>query len=734
MNILVFLSDFSTSQIITKISSGQGAYCWRAENLQQARRIFKEQHIHLVFLELGLPNSASLTLAHEIRQKQASLPVVGITHRADHISTIEEQYLHQHSIHSILYTPIVPALVEQIIEQVYAKRDHALDRITATQTKSTAFAVRLPLRLKLTFPYAFLALLILIAGMNLIGDLILDNLEERFWRQLTDAGAMAADRMVLEEQSLLAFQRELAFTATAADLLAAKERERLLTLVLPNVTNEEVDTVDFINTSGQSVLSLRATKEADRSYRAIFGVDFSAYPFVKKVLQGRIEQGRGKFAGVITEFQDSFFAVIGPIRDQEGKLVGAVMVGTRLTTLADQLKESILANVTFYDINGQVIVSTLSPVGDTEPLSPTKVTEIQQHQESASLRRALTAGSSDYDEILGSWHVSQGEELGVFGVAMTRSLLIRIKTDRQLQVILLVSLVFLIVIAVGIYLSNHITHPLLQIVRASMDVANGNLSTKVETVGNDEIAALASSFNQMVDELREGVIYRDLLGRSVSTPIREQLRQTFAAGELRLDGQEVMASILMSDIRDFTMLSEQVRPTILLTWLNEYFSELTPLIEQNQGVLNSFVGDSLLAFFGVLPKPLSTCDSAYQACCTALQMLDVITRLNQKRQERGIPIFVTGIVVHSGPVTAGGLGSSDRLHYTVIGDTVNTTSRLEDFTSRFGDSVIIVSHQVVEALEGRRHPFQFERLGSIELRGKSKVQEIYRLTGVLEQR
>ncbi len=167
---------------------------------------------------------------------------------------------------------------------------------------------------------------------------------------------------------------------------------------------------------------------------------------------------------------------------------------------------------------------------------------------------------------------------------------------------------------------------------------------------------------------------------------------------------------------------------MVLNWLNEYFDELVPLIVANGGVVSKFEGDSILVFFGILPRPLLPQESAYHACETALTMLEAIDQLNHRRAERGEPSFSVGIGVNTGPVTAGALGSSDRLHYTVIGDTVNTTIRLENLTQQLGGkSSAIVSQHTLFSLRERHHDFKLEPLGAHTLKGKVEQLLVYHL-------
>jgi len=250
---------------------------------------------------------------------------------------------------------------------------------------------------------------------------------------------------------------------------------------------------------------------------------------------------------------------------------------------------------------------------------------------------------------------------------------------------------------------------------------------KVPSQGNDEVSVLAYAFNYMVSGLQEGIIYRDLLGRTVSPQVREALRRSFASGDLRLEGQSTEATVLMSDIRGFTALAEKEEPTKILHWLNEYFGELVPVITAHGGVVDKFEGDAMLAFFGILPTPLNSQESAYQACQAAIRMLLVIKGINDRRIAKGEPPLDTGIGVNTGRLIAGGLGTADRLNYTVIGDTVNTTQRIQGFTNSFGESGIIVSEYTLEALAERRAEFNLEPLGEHNFKGKMEQLWLYRL-------
>jgi adenylate cyclase len=265
------------------------------------------------------------------------------------------------------------------------------------------------------------------------------------------------------------------------------------------------------------------------------------------------------------------------------------------------------------------------------------------------------------------------------------------------------------------------------VVSASEQVSQGNLDVQVQARGNDELAVLAHSFNQMVDGLREGSLYRDLLGRAVSPEVRDTLRNTLQAGGLRLEGQDAMATVLLADVVGYTNLSESEPPTTILNWLNELFGRLVPAISSYSGIINEFSGDSLLAFFGILPTPLHIGESAYLACRASLDMLNALEELNRVRAKRGDPVLRMGIGINTGPVTAGGLGAENRLHYTIIGDTVNTTQRIERIAHLLPENAVMIGRPTALALWENRDHFKLQLYGEHIVKGKEEALEVFRL-------
>lgn len=241
----------------------------------------------------------------------------------------------------------------------------------------------------------------------------------------------------------------------------------------------------------------------------------------------------------------------------------------------------------------------------------------------------------------------------------------------------------------------------------------------------DELEDLAHGFNAMVDGLKE----RDKLRFTLGKYMTEKVVAHVLAGKVQLGGEKVEVTILFTDIRSFTTISEKMDAHTLVALLNEYFTEMVAIVMRETGVVDKYIGDALMAVFGA---PVPQADDAVHAVRAAVAMRAALQGLNARLVARGLPPLETGIGIHTGEVVAGNIGSEQRMEYTVIGDTVNLASRLESATKEHHVGVLIsdatyqrVQH-VVEArpverivVKGRAQPVMtWELLG---LKAEAKV-------------
>jgi adenylate cyclase len=196
---------------------------------------------------------------------------------------------------------------------------------------------------------------------------------------------------------------------------------------------------------------------------------------------------------------------------------------------------------------------------------------------------------------------------------------------------------------------------------------------------------------------------------------------------IRPGGEVKELTVMFSDIRDFTKLSEGLTPDELVNLLNEYLSAMTDILFRNFGTLDKYIGDAIMAFWG---SPFPQQDHALHACRCALEMIAGLEELNRKWADQGRRQIAIGIGLNTGPVNVGNMGSDKRLAWTVMGDNVNLASRLEGMTKEYRNRVIISEFtyaQVADQFVGRD-------VDRIRVKGKKKPVVIYELLGPVSQR
>jgi adenylate cyclase len=220
--------------------------------------------------------------------------------------------------------------------------------------------------------------------------------------------------------------------------------------------------------------------------------------------------------------------------------------------------------------------------------------------------------------------------------------------------------------------------------------------------------------NQMEAERRQ---LMGLFERYVSADVAAEIWKN--RDSIVLAGEERVATILFSDIRSFTAMTAGVPSQQVLSWLNRYLTAMGEVVKKNRGFLNKFIGDGIMVVFGA-PLSEGTREDACRAVRCALEMLASVDHWNATKPSSE-PHLKIGIGIHSGPVTAGNVGSPDRLEYSVIGDTVNLASRLEALTKEF-KTPLVLSPATWEYIRGQ---FPTVSLGDAQVRGFTSSISLY---------
>ena len=195
--------------------------------------------------------------------------------------------------------------------------------------------------------------------------------------------------------------------------------------------------------------------------------------------------------------------------------------------------------------------------------------------------------------------------------------------------------------------------------------------------------------------------------------------------KLKLGGEKKDLTVLFSDIRGFTSISERMTPDGLVKFLNEYLTKMTDIVFKYDGLLDKYMGDAIMAIWGA---PLDQPDHVRRACLAALDMVEELHRLQKKWSAEGMPFLNIGIGVNAGPMVVGNMGSDRRFDYTVMGDSVNLGSRMEGLNKLYGTN-IIVSEMTYDRV---KEEFWGRELDLVRVKGKDQPVKIFELLSPLK--
>jgi adenylate cyclase len=293
--------------------------------------------------------------------------------------------------------------------------------------------------------------------------------------------------------------------------------------------------------------------------------------------------------------------------------------------------------------------------------------------------------------------------------------------------------------------TTRLIRPLNTVVDSMKEIISTNdLSKKVAVEYADETGTLAHTFNILTRALEQAytAVKSQALKEAVAKLREEKTRRVFqkyVPQELidqfisnptgMLQGKKKKAAVLFSDIRGFTSISQETRPEILVPRLNGYFNSALPSIMENDGIVDKYIGDAIMAIFGAMRDEQTATgehEDCYNSVRAALGMIREIDQYNEILIEKGIKPFRTGIGIHFGDVIVGNIGSEQKMDYTSIGDAVNVASRIEGQTKYYGEKLLIT-----ENIQYRlKNKFKTRLLDKIQPKGKEEDKKGVRIYAV----
>ena len=233
-------------------------------------------------------------------------------------------------------------------------------------------------------------------------------------------------------------------------------------------------------------------------------------------------------------------------------------------------------------------------------------------------------------------------------------------------------------------LGRQIKYQTTLIVRTLDRLGRGDLEARAKLYATSEFGQMAAHVNDMADGLRERLRLRDLFGAYMTADVANAL---LARGEAAERTEKRFVAIMFVDVRDFTAFSQGRSPEQVVSVLNDFFEEAVDGIAANGGTVNKYLGDGLLAIFGAPMELENPCASAVRA---ALEISRRVKAVNPLLLASGVPALRIGIAIHAGEVVVGSIGSpKHKLEYTVIGDAVNVTSRIEGLNKQLGTEILV---------------------------------------------
>ncbi|MCB1323547.1 MAG: HAMP domain-containing protein, partial [Leptospiraceae bacterium] len=304
-----------------------------------------------------------------------------------------------------------------------------------------------------------------------------------------------------------------------------------------------------------------------------------------------------------------------------------------------------------------------------------------------------------------------------------------LRADEHEQTVIILNVVTTalaaLVALVAAYLTiQRLIRPIHALVSGTRAIGAGQLDLELPISTRDEIGDLTASFNQMVRELQTKEKIKSTFGQYVDPRIVEGLID--AEGSPLSNGEKRVMTVFFSDIAGFTPISEQLTPASLVRMINEYLSEMTAHIRGNKGVIDKYVGDAIMAFWG--PPFCEEDEHPGLACRTALAQINALHELNQRLPEllglrKALPELRIRIGMNSGEVLVGNIGSEQSRNFTVMGDAVNLASRLESVNKQYGTNIMVAQNMYAAC----RDDFIFRRLDSIRVKGKEEPVNVYEL-------
>ena len=555
---------------------------------------------------------------------------------------------------------------------------------------------------KIIAPYLVIILILALLATFIVVRLVTDSINTKFIEGLQDSGHATNEAMVKLETEYLQVLRLMTNTEGVAEALQARDLPKLEELLLPLRVNAKISLVDVFAADGTQLTALRSESYGQQRVLQMVDPGLPQHLIVQNVLTGVTDNLGDKFTALIDHPWGPAVYASAAVRNTDQQIVGAILVGYPLEEVLERLSKEAQVSLVVYDANGKLKATTLPAqdilgvtaeelaAGGAAVAGATPMTiEITPEQAQTAIgtqpvlvSRPLQLKQRTYTELIGALEI-RAQPAVPMGVALPNTFIQQSAFLSRVQLIAMFGTVVLGVLGMGLALARAITKPISQLVAATEIVASGNLGAEVPVTTRDEVGRLTESFNHMVAGLRERERIRNMFSQFVTGQVAEAV----LSGKVKLGGARQDISVLMSDIRAFTTLSEEIGAEALVSMLNRYFNHMIDAVLEFDGTLDKFIGDAVMAEFNC---PLEQDHHQLRGVLCAMRMREYLHMFNDDQIARGEKTIRIGIGVHSGNAIVGNIGAEGKkLEYTAMGDVVNCAARLESQTKEVNSDIVI---------------------------------------------
>ena len=408
--------------------------------------------------------------------------------------------------------------------------------------------------------------------------------------------------------------------------------------------------------------------------------------------------------------------VASPVFDRSGEIVavvGADLTYAQMENFLNGLVIGKTGKAFIISTNRKVVIPDISTPTNNSQITTSLVSDILKWYEANPQKPDFVFESKGVDYLA---YVSKitaifGRDLRIVIIAPLKDFFSQMLKMQRTVIIMIIGILILSSFIIA-YFAQKIAAPIVILANEVNKIRQLDLDSEVRVKSNiKEIFLIDSSIAAMRHALRSFARY---------VP-KDVVKILFQKGEdITLGGEKKELTIFFSDIAGFTTIAEALSIDVLTPLLTEYFDFMTKIILESAGTVDKFIGDGIMAFWGA---PLDLPDHASRACTTALHCNAAMIKFNQKRKAEGSPEFRTRFGINTGVVIVGNIGTPDRMNYTVIGDAVNVTARLQEVDKFYHTSIIVSedTHKIV------KDEFVLRPLDIVNVKGKKEKIKIYEL-------